>query len=414
MLDVRTAQTDLENAIRDTILYAMGRRIAQVATVADLRLVPTQGETTTALHNDHLITVATPATAYRWSQESVAADNGTTVIKPDDVIGGTGRWKSWTSSLRFSPVVGGVAYYLHELTTGPLQRVIILDKSMTEEEINALVFAQVPAVVIEATDDDPEDATQETGHRWLTDYHFTISVIAQNLRDRREAAQGPGVTADIDPGANSIDGFIKALISGTGLHAVIDGIRNVQIGRGHNWLSEYGQRRVIRSRVFTFQVTEENPNAPGDYGAEEEVVYQPQLTDLGQLPVQTGVCDTPPPPPPPPYFDPDNFCISGITVPTGVGFTKPVAAGQAILDGAAVVYAGELHTFGSQADTYRDLLPNGTLVFVEVTAQGEAPPLTPTAMRIGVTRTNGSGVVDDRYIVATKFDYGPEIHHSLL
>ena len=40
MLDVRTAQTEIENLIRDTILYGLGHRQPSVPNLADLRALP--------------------------------------------------------------------------------------------------------------------------------------------------------------------------------------------------------------------------------------------------------------------------------------------------------------------------------------------------------------------------------------
>ena len=346
-------------------------------------------------HDDDLICIVDAetdlvTTSYRWSSKSRENATGTTIVRPLDVEWEqNGRWLSWTSPLRFSPVVGGNAYYLHELVSGPLRRVIVLDRHLEQDEINSLVMGQVPSVVVEATDDDPEDATQNVGHRWITAYDFTVSVITENLRDRREHAQGPSLDTDIDPGANSLDGFIKALLSGTQLYDVLDGVLSVRLGRGNNSISDLGQRRVVRSRVYTVHVTEELPNAPNDYGAAEEADLQAQMTDLHDQST----------------LDPENFVVSGMTVPTGAGYVMTVAAGTAVVGGEDVTYAGELHTFSAFADTYRDLLPNGTMAFVSVALQAQEPDVTATALRVGVTRTNGSGVLEDRYIATVKSNY---------
>lgn len=399
-LDIRVAQTVLENAIRDAILLAMGERLPAVANVAGLRAIITIGETTSTRTNDDLavIVVGGLVTAsYRWSATSAAADNGGSVVRPNDVPSTQpGRWLQWSSTLRFSPVVGGPSFYLHELASGVLQRVIILDRSMDHDEIAALIQGRVPSVVIEATGDSPNDLTMQTGYRWDTLYEFKVSTIAQNLRDYREHAQDSPFPTD-EPmvmGANTIDGFIKGLLSGSSLFSVVDGIRNVQIGHGENWFSEFGQRRVIRSHAFLFQVTEENPNAPNDFGPAEEAVLQAELTDAHDAPLP---------------FDATTYLIDGMIVGTGPGLAKTVSAGNAVLDEIPVAYAGQLRTFGAYSDTYRDLLPAGTMVFVEVAKEAEEPAVTATATRIGVTSTDGSGVVSDRFIVATRAPYGNPI-----
>lgn len=390
MLDIRTAQDRLEDVLRDAILYALGKRIATVSNVSNLRAFVTQGQTGGVLNNDSLavIVVGGLVTAsYRWSQESVAADNGTTVIKPDDITF-SGRWIAWTSTIRFSPQVGGDSFLLHEIPQGPLERVIVLNKSMDGAEISALISGQVPSAMIEATDDIPEDMTLDTGYRWDTRYEFTVSVIAQNLRDRRQSTHGS--TLDPSIGANLLDGFIKALFGGTNITPEESGIRNIQVGRGMNWYSTEAQRRVIRSRGFTIQATEANPQAPNEVGPAQEVDAQAELTDLGDHADES--------------FDISNYVSGGMTVGLGPGLTKTVTAGTAQLAGLTVTYAGQLKTFTASVDTYRDLLPNGSMVFVEA-AFDQDVAVTPNAMRVGMTRTDGSGVLSDRMIAETRIPF---------
>lgn len=401
MLDTRTAQTTLENLLRDTILYALGWRLPAVASVAALRAVVTLGDSSSSRNDDELICVVVAGVvtaAYRWDGLFAGADDGAATVRPNDVPADKpGRWRRWTSTIRFSEVVGGNSRYLHEIATGPLQRVQLLDKNMTDAEIDALLGGQVPAVVIEASDDAPDDATQAAGHRWLTSYRFTVSVLTRNFREHREAAQGSAVSGDTDPGANSIDGLLKALLAGTQLSSVVDGVREVRIGRGRNWISELAQRRVFRSRDYVVDVTEENPAAPNDAGAAEQITAQAEFVDLNAAE----------------EFDELNYITSGMQVSLGVGLAKTVSAGTALIAGAAVVYAGELRSFGAFSDTYRDLKPDGTMTFVEVVADGEEPAVTATALRVGVTRTNGSSVIDDRLIASTRANYGSANIYSL-
>ncbi len=400
-LDVRTAQTTLENLLRDTILYALGARLPQVASVAALRAITTMGANSTSRTDDDLVTVAgSPATAYRWSQVSQAADNGTTVIKPTDA-GISGRWLAWTSRLRFSPTVGADSVTLDQIISGPLARVIVLDKSMTEDEVAALLTGQVPAVTIEAAGDSPSEGQQNTGMRWLTDYEFNISVLAENLRDRREAAQGTTVPNDSTYGANTIDGLLKALLCSTQLDAALadNGIRDVRIGHAHNWISDLGQRRTIRSRAYTVAVTELFPNAPNEVGAAEGADAQAQMTTPNEaLDAPTTASD---------------FIVGGMLVTQDIGLTQSVSAGSAQIDGVTVDYAGGLVVFTAYSDTYRDLLPDGTMTFVTVSATTDPPAVTATALRIGVCRTNGGGVILDRYLAATKQNYMNRFVHNL-
>lgn len=404
-LDIRTAQNQLEDLLRDTILYALGKRIANVTSIANLRLFVTQGMTGTVLNNDTLAAVVSSGIvtgSYRWSQESTATDDGVNVVKPTDVSA-NGRWLLWTSPTRFVPVIGGNSFYLHEIAQGPIARILILDKGYDPNEVSQLITGQIPSVLIEATDDKPVDMTF-AGNRWDTRYEFTISVIDQNLRDRRQSTHGSAIDGTI--GANLLDGHIKALISGTSLAADETGIRNIQIGKGENWYSGEAQRRVIRSRDYSIVATEEYPAAPNDTEIVERVDIQEQLADLGDLPEPTLLEELVLGPQSAPLFDTDNFLFEGVAMNVfSPGLTKALSIGSATIDGDFVAYAGGLVTFPAESDTYRDLLPNGTLVLVSVARETQAPAHTPTALRVGLTVTDGSGVISDRYVCETKIDY---------
>lgn len=381
MLDVRVAQTTLENTLKDTVLFALRHRLPAVATVAALRAFPTAGATGTMRDDDELINVVVGgvvSAAYRWNTTSLAADDGASVVKPTDVTG-AGRWLRWTSALRLAPVVGGPSYYLHELLDGPLERVIVLDKAADKNEMTELLNSNPPAVAIDSHGDDPDDYTQVTGHRYNTRFQFTVYVVSENLRDQRQAAQGSAISGDTALGANSIDGLIWSLLGGTQLHAVVDGIRNIEVGHGGNWVSELAQRRVIRSREYDVLATVENPPASNDAGAAQEVDTQQRMTDLGTNDA----------------FDATNYIVDGIDVSVGAGFVRTVRAGTATIAGNTVAFAGELKNFAANSDIYRDLLPNGTMTYVVVGLEQEEPAVTATALRIGKTRTDGSGVVDD-------------------
>lgn len=407
MLHVRLAQNALENLIRDTIVRALKRRLPTVASVAELRAVATRGSSSSVRTDDDLITIVTglgAISSWRWSQTSTATDNGTSIIKPNDVAA-NGRWLAWSTAIRFAPVVHGDSYTLDQLpyrtdALQPLQAVIVLDKDMTTEELLNLVFGQTPAVVIAAEGDTPDELTQDSGHRWSEEFRFTISVISENLRDRREDAQGSAVAVDPFPGANTIDGMIWELLSGTGdgrLTEEIDSIRDVRPGKAENWNSDLAERLVIRSREWTILATLENPQAPNETGAADEIAAQAEMTDLG---TQTEL-------------DLDNLVTGGLSIALSVGLVKPVAAGTALIDGVEVTYAGELHTYGASVDTYRDLNAAGTMIFTETTVDGPPPDLAAGALRIAVTTTDGSGIVDDRWIATRKIPYMNPMEQSL-
>lgn len=395
-LDVRVAQNQVEDLLRDTILYALGVRLPSVSGVAALRAFASQGASGSIRNDDDLITIVSGGavtSSFRWSKVSSASDDGVNVIKPTDVSA-NGRWLLWTSPLRIIQTVGASSMYLHEIGAGagylnPLKRVIVLDKETEIDDLFDLIQGQIPAAVILAGDDIPEAMQLGTGYRWNTTFNFTISVITQNLRDRREHAHGQDIASVVELGANALDGLIQSVLAGIQLSGVIGEIRNVKLGRGNNWFTDEGQRRIVRERDYAVQATVLNPAAPNDSSLITESDNQSEMTDLND---QTA-------------WDDNNYVVSGCDVAIGTGLSKTVNSGSVIIAGATVTYAGELPTFAASSDTYRDLLPNGTMTFVAVETNTLAPAVTAAALRIGVTTTDGSSVISDRFIAAIRTPY---------
>jgi hypothetical protein len=252
--------------------------------------------------------------------------------------------------------------------------------------------------MIRSDGDSPDDLTQTTGHRWDTSFDFSVICLDENERPRREATHGSVIDSTV--GVNNIDGFLQALLGGIGLYNVVDGVRTVQLGKAINWSSKQGMRRVMRSRDYSFLCTVENPAAPNDAGDTEQVNYQAQLAGGGD-----HVEDE---------WDNDNLITQGMDVVIGTGLSKTSRAGVVLLAGEEVSYAGELHTFTANKDTYRDLLPNGSMTFLSVGWDDPAPSLTSSAIRIGVTRTDGASVLSDRFLARSLIDYGPDIEHPFI
>lgn len=397
-LDIRVAENTIEDLLRDAILYGLGRRTGPAPdSVAALRAVTTRGQSDSQFGDTRLIQVVNMyddvERAYRWRQSSTAADNGTTVIKPNDVTG-PGRWEewpTWASDIYFSRDVGSDSAPLAQIQDGFLRSVIVLDKSMTKEEYEALLFGDTPSVVIEATGDDPEDMTLDVGHSWITQFRFMIGVVEQNLRDYRRAARGSELASDAaDPGANTIDGWIQALLAGNRLTQAEDSILAVRVGPGRNLESEGGQRRIVRVRQYVVWAHVERTNAPNEIVDAQEIDRQAQFSQPA-----AGAAE----------FDPKDVLRDGVFVRPDVGLTKNVTAGSALIAGLDVTYAGESHTFGASQLTYLDLDPSGTLTFVATGLLEPEPPVTSGAMRVAVVESDGSGVVDYRFKSALSEDY---------
>ena len=396
MLDIRTGATSLEVTLRDTVLYALGYRLPAVADVAGLRAIVTAGAATSQRKDTNLVNIEVADVvqkAFRWSSTSIDPDDGSDVIQPDDVTA-AGRWLSWTSPLRFAPTQGGDSMYLHEVRQGPLRNVIVLDKYMEQAVLERLIFGQVPSVAISVSSDGPADMLQATGWKWDNRYRVTVEVVAQSLRDERQAAQDP------DRGANAIDGWIWSLLAGSQLYAVENSIRNVQVGPASNSFSEGGQRRVVRTREYVIQATVIDPPAPNDFGPLDEIDVQPDMTDLDDQPA---------------YSTTDMVTLGcDVVLPINGGLAADIEAGTALIGGTVVTYNGESgHLFSASKDTYRDLDSAGVFHFVEANV-GDAPAAPAVGrLRVGVTRTDSSDVISDRYVAQIAIPYGDTYSYPL-
>jgi hypothetical protein len=394
MMDVRQSQNEVEDLFRDAILYALGARKTAVTSVAALRAFPTRGASGGSTLNDDAlaaVTVAGVTTGWRWNSQSTATDDGMSVLQPNDVTA-NGRWLNFVSPLRIALTPGGDSAYLHEITAGPLKRVILLDRGFDDQETLALVLGQTPSVLIQATDDEPVSTVEASGRLLDVAYTLMVSVLDENFRDYRQAAQGSTFSGEESLGANGIDGLIQFLLTGTQLAQVVDGIRDVQPGRCSNLRSEHAQRRVERIRTYRVLATVQIPPAPNDSAPVSKIFAQQNLVALGE---QTVAGNT--------------YVVSGI-VPTafGPGLSKNIAAGSMMVVGEPLAYAGELATFAASSLTYRDLNPNGTLSFIATGLDEIEPAVTAGAQRVGVTQTDADGVVADRLIAASNEPYGSD------
>jgi hypothetical protein len=72
-------------------------------------------------------------------------------------------------------------------------------------------------------------------------------------------------------------------------------------------------------------------------------------------------------------FDDSNYVVSGLDVSLGMGFTKTISGGSALIADASVNVPQYIATFAPASDTYRDLLPTGAWVFAAIAA-GNDPP----------------------------------------
>ncbi len=379
-------------------MLGLRARLPTQATIAALRALATRGASAAgyARGDDDIVYVTSALTCYRWSTASAAADDGDAVVKPADA-GTAGRWlKTGATS-----------------STGYLKAVEFYDGSFDEAQVDLRLLGQRPCVVIHWNGSENIVSSVVPGALYRYRPNFSLWCLSSNLRPGFEGQIGPELSAEAaaDPGAQAIVGDLKALLAGVGLTdslglTTTPGIDYCEIGRERAITTSLQERRFVTELLLTVYATTHNPETDRvQFAAIDMFDVQHQLSDTGKLQFTRG-------PkgqliPVAAHIDPANYRTAGITVPDGASFTQTIEAGSALIADVAVTYAGESKTFTASKDTYRDLLPDGTLTFVEVPNGADEPSVTATALRIGYTVTDAAtGVTGDAITCASILDFG--------
>lgn len=376
---MRRALPTLARALRDTILLGLGVR-ATVATVALLRARVTTGETGYSVTDDSLVYVTGAGYTYRWSTTSTAADNGTTVIVPDDAEA-NGRWLRTDSTV----------------SEGYLLRVEFYDGTFDEVKIEQRLLGQRPCVVIHWDGSSNEVSSIVPGALYKYRPRFKLWGLSQNMRPRYEAQHGPTVEeeADADPGAQTIIGDLKALLAGEDLDT--EGVDYCEIGDERTVAISLADRQFACELGLTVYATTHNPETDRvELDDPRAIDLTTEIASKGARTTENGEAD---------YLgnaaDRDNYRVNGGEVATGASLTQDIASGSFYVGGAAVAYAGQSKTFTASRDTYRDLADDGTLTFVERNNGDDEPPVTEDCLRVGMTVTDATSVTGDLFLCVT-------------
>ena len=209
---------------------------------------------------------------------------------------------------------------------------------------------------------------------------FIVHCLAQNLRSGPQALIGSDVQGDVSPGLYQMIGDVRYLLGGCQLG----------LDPGVKFTDVTGEARIIESdlaqRVF-------RPSSTSSSRAR----YTSSMRDLFPSPevwVQRRDAGTPPGLP----FDPGNYVAQGLCFGPQHGLVAAPAAGIAYLSGQLVSSEPGAHSFVAEADTYRDLSPDGAISYTAVEVDSDPPPQRPGTLRVGVTRTTDTSIVSDAYL----------------
>jgi phage gp37-like protein len=310
-------------------------------------------------------------------QASTDEDDGDTVIRPSDGSA-TGRWLKATSPVRLAGVP------IAMLPSGYLKVVVIHNGDFSDDVLRARIYGQAPCVAIHFAGEDHTPLSQIPGALYGYTLRFELWSVSRNYREGPEAAIGSPIPAEAarDPSVMKIHGALKKLIAGQDLGQ--PGIKYIEIGQGRLEEADESERVFVMSLGIEVRGSIHNADAPIE------------LTRLSEIDVQKSFAS----PGDARRFDASNSVSAGLDVPLGMGFTKTVTAGSALIADAPVNVPQYVATFAPSSDTYRDLLPSGAWFFAAIAAGNDAPPVAPGALRIGVTATDAYGVVADRFIAS--------------
>jgi hypothetical protein len=366
----------------DTVTLALRHR-ASVTDIDALRARPTRGAGGGPARTDRaLVYVASAANVYGWVQASTADDDGDTVIRPSDA-GATGRWLKATSPVRLAGVP------IATVPSGYLKVVVLHNGDFSDDALRARIYGQAPCVAIHFAGEDHTPLSQIPGALYGYTLRFELWSVSRNYREGPEAAIGSPIPAEAarDPSVMKIHGALKKLLAGQDLGQ--PGIKYIEIGQGRLEEADESERVFVMSLGIEVRGSIHNADAPVELTRPSDIDVQKSFASPGDAP----------------SFDDSNYVASGLDVPLGMGFTKTISAGSALIADAPVNVPQFVATFAPSSDTYRDLLPGGAWVFAAIAAGNGPPPIAPGALRIGVTSTDAFGVVADRFIASVNTLY---------
>lgn len=416
-LTLQNARTQIENALVNTLLLALGQRKWTVADIPSLRAVPTtspvsaggSGESVRDINDLAFVTVS--GLTYQWSTSSTAPDDGVNVVQPTDNPSLPGRWLITASTV----------------SQGYLLRCVLFNSDIDDEAMVNWVFAQTPAILISFEHASHKARSKIAGALYNYNATFKVLVVAQTMRGLQAARQGSdvGTEAQINPGTASMMGDVKQQLAGNDISGYVNDVQWVELGDEIPVVQSIANRRFIEELEVTVYATltriDQQPVAnsePYEFNVQEQLAGRPnQLTPAqagspnrlypAPLPRPFGA-----PLPPSPSggdvpFDPNNYVSSGMSVGLGSGLTQKVGAGTVIIGGATLNTTSFNQAFAANSATYRDLSPAGNYTFIQATIGSAPPPVTPGSLRIGVTITDASSVVLDVFLCDVLLNFGP-------
>lgn len=385
-MSVESIIGDVESALVRLIRLGLGWRYPAASNLTALAAMQAA-----ILRPGSICYVTSEDNNFEWLPTSAATPNGINVILPTTLPTGktNGRWHKVTTSWTYG--AGGTS--LKTKTTGYLREVEAYSTDDGPEEAITKVFGSTPSVLVQFRGDDPKSQSNLPGTFYKDSLNFMLLIVDANLLPSPAATQGSDLTsATVDPGVYQIIGQLRRLLCGVTVDFGLSDIERIELGPSNLEFEDLDRRLFVWSLGITVL---------GSFDIEDEdliemaIEAQPALTD--HLPA--------------PEFDPDNYVAvgGGLDEGEGAGLSRTIEATIATIDSVAIAVAETPITFAADSDTYRDLAPDGTWTITAVATKDPAPGVIDGQLRVGMTRTDSNGVLNDRALCSYSIPFGDPI-----
>jgi len=392
-LDIRTAVSQVQQALVDCIDLAFRFRYPAVDTIEELRTAESL-----QLPDRALRFVNEEGCVYRLVYASRLAQTLPYVVQPTDRNDTTagGRWIRQSSSVTLGP---DYRRLISRVKTGYARAI----QAYEGEEDKALerIYGQRPAFLVEWVGDELALRSYIPGAIYEYDFDFVIHCLSQNLRPGQEALYGSDYDGERDPGQYSTEprtndpglyrmiGDIRYFLAGNAL-GLAPGVKFCDI-QGRGQITE----RNLAQRVFTAEV-------PIKVRASVHIVDEDLVSPIEvwiQRQDTNAIADGG-------AFDASNYVAEGYRIAPQSGLVASPTPGVAYILGELVTSEPGQWTFEANADTYRDLFPTGQIFYQSVEVNGDAPEQPPRTLRLGYTRTDANNITDDVMLCSYSVDSG--------
>lgn len=312
----------------------------------------------------------------------------------------TARWVRSASTVNYGP---NQLAPLNARQAGFMKMVdLFAGRGGTDQGMLA-VMASTPALLLLFTGDDlrPQSCGYP-GSLYENTLSYQVWAFSGCYRGAPWALWGTPVAQDaaLDPGVHAIVGQVRHVLAGLSGsdpdaprgYLGLQGVAWVEVGGAEVLSEDEDQRLFVTSLEIRVKTRFYCPD-------ESTTAIPPATVRIEERLAASGRAKT---------FDRANYIAQGYLVEVGPGLTRTLGPGVAVVGGTPVASTPGAHTFGARRDIYRDLKPDGTLVWTETLVGYPEPPAVAGALRVGVTTTDSSAVIGDRLLCSASVAFrGP-------